>query len=150
MSAARRRRQENAAARLGKADREMVLMHREIADELSRRAAERARPSVHAETETATGTIVRYEAWNLPRGHLVYEIPSRQVEAEFPTFAEARVHADQLNKWLAARPSPDHRYRMFPMPVEPTEAALVGMIDRLYEPEQQLATLSEHLQREEG
>lgn len=105
---------------------------REQLDVLGARLSERLRPPTPGDgLETATGTIRRYESWAMPSGNLVFEMPSRRVEAEFDTLAEADTHADQLNKWLAARPSPDRRYRMFVPPPEPTEAALVACIERI-------------------
>ena len=97
-------------------------------EELGRRLAERLAPQNEEKR-----TINRYEAFQLPRGNVVVEIPSRKVEATFDTFAEAQLHAAQLNEWLERRPAPDRRYRMFVPPPEPTEARLVELIDRMYD-----------------
>ncbi len=79
-------------------------------------------------------TITRYEAVMMPRGNIVFEMPSRRVEASFATILEAKTHADQLNKWLASRPAADKRYRMFVPPAEKTEAMLIELIDQMYDP----------------
>ncbi len=76
-------------------------------------------------------TIVKFEAWALPRGNVVIEFPSRRVEAEFDTHEESVIHAHQLNEWLDRRPTPDKRYRMFLPPPEPTEARLFELIDQM-------------------
>ena len=123
--------------------RRVLLLQRAAADELARRRESLTLPGppsgIVAELD-APGwnpgdTIARYEAVELHRGNLVVEIPSRHVEATFARIEEARVHADQLNKWLAARPTPDRRYRLFVPPAERTEAELIAMIDAIYEPE---------------
>ncbi len=139
-----------------KVSAELLAAKRAASDALQVRLTERMRPqpTVDADTETATGTITRYEPWALPRGNLVFEMPSRRVEAEFDTMAECETHADQLNKWLAARPAPDRRYRMFVPPAERTEAELVAMVDSIFEPERvplgDLQTTQAHLEAERG
>lgn len=92
-------------------------------------------PEATEQVTQAAPTIVRYEALRMPRGNIVVEQPSKRVEAQFGTFEEAAVHADQLNKWLSARPAADRRYRMFVPPPEPTEAALLAMFERSAEVE---------------
>lgn len=92
-------------------------------------------PAQDGDAAPAAPTILRYEALRMPRGNIVVEQPSKRVEAQFGSFQEAEVHADQLNKWLAARPASDRRYKLYVVPPEPTEAGLVALIDRIYEPE---------------
>lgn len=91
---------------------------------------------IQVDVPSTTGTITRYEAYRLPRGNVVVELPSKAVEASFDSFELARTHAHQLNEWLAHHPAPDARYRLFVPPPEPTEAALVETVDRLFDREQ--------------
>jgi hypothetical protein len=121
-----------------------LLAKRAVSDALqptlNARAAETSAEAEPEESvETETGTITRYVPWEFPNGYVVIEMPSREIEAPTPgqtpfrSFEEAGLHAAQLNEWLARRPAPDARYRMFVPPPEPTEAALVEMIDRMYD-----------------
>lgn len=120
---------------------EMLMRQRETSETLRRQMRDRqmggtvavASPDKDAPDWMPGETIVRYEAWEYPRGNIVVEVPSRHVEASFARIEEARTHADQLNKWLAARPAPDRRYRLWDIPPEPTEAGIVAIIDRIYD-----------------
>lgn len=122
---------------------EMLRKHQEQSDALqpkldaqlreAGKLADTADPGPDAATETATGTITRYVPWRYPRAFVVLELPSREVEAEFDSFEECEWHASQLNEWLARRPTPHARYRMFVPPPEPTEAALIETIDSIYD-----------------
>lgn len=83
----------------------------------------------------ADGPTVWYEAFELPHGCVVIEMPSRRVEHAFTNLDSAKVYRDQLTTYLARRPSPDHSYRSYVLPAEPTESGLIQLLDRMYSAE---------------
>lgn len=106
-----------------------------------------------------------YEALAFNRGIVVFEMPSRNVEAEnFNTLEDARRFADVMNRWVEGKPTPAtmHNntaltYNPFYRDVrrEPHAAELIELLDRLFDPEDKLDLLQgsiaaefDHIKRE--
>lgn len=98
-------------------------------------AAERVLPPIDHGDTPASGPTVWYEAFELPHGCVVVEMPSRRVEHVFMNLDSAQAYRDQLTTYLARRPSPDHSYRSYVLPAEPTESGLIQLLDRMYSAE---------------
>ncbi len=85
-----------------------------------------------------------------PKGHLVVEMPSQDVIAAYSTAEAAKGYADALDRWLAARPSPDGSWETTDFSLPPSDAALAELIDRIYAPEERLTALAAGFNNPEG
>ena len=86
----------------------------------------------------------RFEAVRFPRGNLVVSMPQRRVEASLGSMEEAEAHAEAMNRWLAAKPSPEH-VPLLPASFDdaPSDSRLDRILDGQLAPERHAEALKQ-------
>lgn len=100
----------------------------------------------------------RYEAWRMPRGNVVFEMPGRVEVTRHDTFTEAQDYANRLNAWWSARPVPAEflpvavfqQVDTLDLEVRTSESRLMLAIETIFQPLHALDLLSEQVRRLAG